>query len=106
MGSGGCRAIGIKRMEIKNKTFRRVAIIAMLASIVWGYWWLTWALAILFLFLFPLYYEIIIWGIMYDAIYGLSLREFWGISSMFTALSLLLFIIAFSLRKYLLAYEE
>jgi hypothetical protein len=77
----------------------------MLACIIWGYWWLTAALAIIFLFMFPNYYEIIFWGVMYDALYGLSLPQFFGVAYVFSIASILLFLISILLRKLLSAYE-
>lgn len=78
----------------------------MIASIIWGYWWLTWSLAIIFLFIFPLYYEILFWGVMYDALYGLPLPQFYNLPYIFTISSIILFASAFFLRKILLAYED
>lgn len=75
------------------------------ASLIWGYWWLTWVLAIAFLFIFPLYYEIIFAGIVYDAIYGLPLPQFYDFPYMFTVAGIILFILAFFLRKKLAAYD-
>ena len=77
----------------------------MLASVIWGYWWLTWTLAIVFLFIFPSYYEILFWGVMYDSLYGISLPQFWGIPSMFTISSIVLLAVAWIVRNFLLAYE-
>jgi hypothetical protein len=70
----------------------------MLAVIVWGYWWLTVALAIiLLLFIFPNYYEILLWGVIYDALYGhASPRSIWGIAYIFSIGSIVtLFTLAF-----------
>jgi hypothetical protein len=78
----------------------------MLAVIVWGYWWLTVALAILLLFIFPNYYEILLWGVIYDALYGLPLHEYWGIAYIFSIGSIVLFLLSLFLRKMLSAYES
>ena len=93
-------------MQNRKLIIRILAGVLMVASIIWGYWWLTWALAIVFLFLFPMYYEIIAWGIIYDAIYGVPLPEFYGIPYVFTISSIVLFLIAFYMRKYLTVYES
>lgn len=78
----------------------------MIALIIWGYWWLTWACAILLLFVFPAYYEIILWGVIYDALYGLPIAQFADFRYMFSLASLILFVIAFYIRKLLLTYED
>jgi hypothetical protein len=89
-----------------NETLIRIFLaILVFFCILWGYWWLTWSLIIVFLFYFNLYYEIILWGIMYDAIYGLKLPVFWDIQYVFTISSIILFLIAFYLRKRLIAYD-
>lgn len=77
----------------------------MFCCIMWGYWWLVWCTAILFLFYFPSYIEIIFMGIMYDALYGVSLPEFWNINYIFTISSIVLFFISFIIRKRLIVYE-
>ncbi len=79
-----------------NITYRTIAGLMMIACIIWGYWWLMLSVAIIFLFIFDSYYEIIGWGIIYDSLYGLSFT--------FSLVFILLFIIAFYLKKYLYAY--
>ena len=93
-------------MNSNKKIFRVIAGLTMIASIIWGYWWVTWALAIAFLFAFPMYYEIIIWGVIYDALYGLPLPQFQNFRYVFTLASIILFTIAVFLRKSLIAYED
>ncbi len=89
-----------------QRFFRIVSFAVVLASLIWGYWWVTWSLAIIFLFLFPLYYEIIAWGVIYDALYGLQLPQFYNFPYTFTLASFIFFILAFFLKKYLTAYEK
>lgn len=81
---------------IKHPAFRIISAIIMIASIILGYWWLTWSLSVIFLFIFENYYEIIVWGIIYDAVYGISYS--------FTIVCLIAFVSAHYLRKYLIAY--
>ena len=78
----------------KEIILRIIAGILMFSSIMWGFWWLTWCLAIALLFYFPFYYEIIAWGIVYDSLYGAPLPEFWNIRYIFTIMSIALFIIS------------
>lgn len=91
---------------ITSNIVRIFSALIVIASIIWSYWWLTWVLAIIFLFLFPTYYEILFWGIMYDALYGLSLAQFWGFAYVFTLSSAVLFLFSLFLRKSLLAYDQ
>lgn len=89
-----------------NNTFLRIlAAFIMIGSIIWGYWWLTAALAIVFLFVFPSYYEILFWGVAYDALYGSALPQFWNFGYVWSAAAILLFLLSLYLRKLLLAYE-
>lgn len=91
-------------MKINHPTLRLLAGIVLAASLIWGFWWLTWTLAIIFLFLFSSYYEIIGAGIIYDALYGLPIPQFYNFPYIFTVASIALFLIAYALRKKLLAY--
>jgi len=93
-------------MELNNKTVRIVSAVIVIASILWGWWWLTWVLAIILLFVFPSYYEIIFFGVMYDALYGLPLAQFSYFPYVFTVSSVVLFFVSSGLRKSLLAYEN
>ena len=53
------------------KIFYRIsAAIVMLFAIAWFSWWIIIIVAIVFLFYFKNYYEIIIWGIVFDTLYG------------------------------------
>ncbi len=53
---------------------RILAALIMVLLIAWGYWWLTLAVGIIFLFMFDPYYEAVAWGICFDALYS-SPRE-------------------------------
>ncbi len=63
-------------------------------------------LAIIFLFTFTSYYEIIGAGIVYDVLYGLPLPQFYNFPYIFTVSSVLLFLIALFLKRKLLAYAQ
>lgn len=90
----------------KGILIRVISAILMFCFIMWGYWWLTWCLSIVLLFYFPRYFEIILWGVIYDALYGIALPEFWNIRYIFTISSIILFVIAFFLRKRLTVYDK
>ena len=53
-----------------NIFYRISAAIVMLFAIAWFSWWIIIIVAIVFLFYFKNYYEIIIWGIVFDTLYG------------------------------------
>lgn len=96
----------ISRESKKTLIIRIATAVLMFCCIMWGYWWFTWCVAIVLLFYFPVYYEIILWGIIYDALYSLSLPEFWGIKYIFTITSIGLFILSFLLKKRLIVYDD
>lgn len=91
--------------KFDNNKIRTFANIIVFLSVVWGYWWLSWIIALSLIFIFPKYYEIIFWGIMYDALYGTPLQMFYNIPYIFTIIGIVLFIISIIFRKNLLAYE-
>src|SRR3989344_977938 len=93
-----------KKMINQNK-YRISTAIIMLISIIWGYWWISVILALIFLFLFPLYYEIIFWGVLYDALYGVPLELFYNIPYTFSILAIFIFTITFFIKKKLIVYE-
>ncbi len=88
-----------------NGTARVLLGIGMLASIVGAWWWFTLILTIVFLFLFPVYYEILLWGIIYDALYGLPLARFGGFPYVFTVGAFVLFLATCMIRKILIIHE-
>lgn len=63
--------------------------------IAWGYWWMVALPMIGFLFIFSPYYEILLWGMCLDAVYGghyaLTIASF-------------LFLIMLALKKRLVFY--
>ncbi len=73
---------------------------------MWGYWWLAWIFFIVLLFIFPVYFEILIWGVVYDSLYGAALPELYHIRLMFTVLSFVLFFFSLFLKKRLIAYDS
>ncbi len=84
---------------------RILSVAIMFLSILLGYWWITWIMAIIFLFFFRSYYEIILWGIMYDALYGLPLPMFYNTGHVFTIFSIIILLLVFYLRKRLIIYD-
>lgn len=93
---------------LKNPSvpFRVGCFVLMLALVIWGYWWLVCLVAFFFLILFPLYYEIILWGILYDSLYGIPVPLLGGFDQIFTVIAIILFVCSYTLRHYVLAYER
>ena len=85
--------------------FRITAFIIVFLLIIYGYWWLTWLLAIIFLFYFPSYYEIILWGIIYDSIYSLEIPMFYDFKYIFTVFSIVTFLLSHYVQKRLSIYD-
>lgn len=79
--------------------------ILLLISIIYGYWWLTWCFALLLLFYYPVYYEIIALGIIYDSLYSVPLPQFFNVEYVFTIFSLLIFAVSLFIKKRLIVYE-
>jgi hypothetical protein len=93
-------------------TFLRIlAGILMIALIVWGSWWIVVIAAVIFIFVYDAYYEIIIWGICYDALYGLphdlSLKLFhlFNMSYFATLIAIVLFFLGIFFKKRLTFYS-
>jgi hypothetical protein len=78
-----------------NTPLRILLGIAMIPLIAWGYWWMIALAAITLLFIFPSYYEILLWGVCLDALYG---HHFAFITA------LILFTMMFLLKKRLVFY--
>ena len=51
-------------------TGRVGAAFIMIVLLAWGYWWLTLIAAVIFLFVYDSYYEIVLVGICFDALYA------------------------------------
>ncbi len=79
----------------------------LLSSILFLYapWWVFWISVIAFLFYFPTYYEILVWGLVYDSVYGISSAGFGYFPYVCTAVSSILFLCAYILKKHLSVYE-
>lgn len=55
----------------KKITIRLVSAIFMITLIAWAPWWLVVLCSVAGLVFFSNYYEIILWGVVVDAVYGL-----------------------------------
>lgn len=89
----------------KNILLRLMIDIFVFGMIIFGYWWIGWILLIVLLFFIPLYLEIIFFGVLYDALYGISLLLFWNMDYIFSLLGIVLFSTSLFLKKRLSLYE-
>jgi len=70
---------------------RLVLNAAILVSILFFPWWFTVIVGIILVFLQKNFYEIIVWAIFYDVLYGISSINIWGFTFFFTVGVLFLF---------------
>jgi hypothetical protein len=68
-------------------------------------WWVTFAIAVLFLVRFS-GYEILFWGFVMDVLYGASLPGFFGFPFMGTAGAALLLMVSFLIKRRLIFYRD
>lgn len=75
---------------------RRVIFdLILLGAVFYTPWWIVVFLAFTFAFLYPSYYEIIIFGILMDILYGASTLSFGGIVGLLGAM-VIFFIASFA----------
>lgn len=96
---------GFKYMK-KINLIRIFSDIFILIFIIWMYWWITWPIIIISLFIFPKYFEMLAWGIIYDALYGIHLPAFFNIDYIFTIVSIVLLLLSLIIRRRLIIYES
>lgn len=96
----------MKKESSKNTLIRIVSVIIVFGLIIWAYWWFVWVFIIALLFYFKNYYEIILWGILYDALYSVSLAEYGNFRYIFTISSIILYVIGLIFRKRLIVYDD
>ncbi len=89
-----------------NIIIRIISALIVVGLMILGYWWLMWIVALVFLFFFKNYYEIILWGIAYDAIYSIQLAEYGNFRYIFTVSSIILYVIGLIFRKRLIVYDD
>lgn len=87
-------------------TMRIISFLIIFCLMVWSYWWIAWIAIALCLVFFPYYYEIVFWGIAFDALYGSLAGSYHGFGLMFFAISATAFLVSLFLKKYLFAYDK
>ncbi len=76
----------------------------MFGSVLFLPWWITIIFAIGFLFMFNAY-EIMLWGILADLLYGAPVESFYKIQFLFTIGFMLFFVASYFLKKKLMFYD-
>ena len=75
----------------------------MVALISWGPWWAIIIAAGTFLFVYTSYYEIILWGLCLDELYGAAYRLPYSLSA--TIIACCVLAVAYFLKKRLAFYR-
>ena len=83
---------------------RIIADIVLFMGMVIFPWWLSIIMAVLFSLIFKSYFEVMIWGIASDILYGASLKILFNQSFFYTALSVIIFSLTYFARKRLSFY--
>ena len=83
---------------------RLASDILMLLLIAWAPWWIIIIAAVAFLFVYNSYYEIVLWGLCLDEIYGTSHHIPYSLIA--TVVACLLFIAVYFLKKRLMIYRS
>jgi len=79
-------------------------IILFISLVAFVPWWLVVIFAIALSFYFPNYYEIIIAGILLDALYGAPQALFFNLTPFFSVASLIFFLLTSLLKKKMIYY--
>lgn len=92
---------------MKNQPLGRlIAALLMIGLVAWGYWWLILIAACIFLFVYRSYYEIILWGIIFDAVYAAPPEKLFDYRAhIATLLAIALFFLTIFLKKRLAFYS-
>lgn len=87
-------------------TLRIFVNIILFLSIFYLPWWSTIFFILLGTFLFRNFYEGIFAGLLLDLLYGTGVKEFYGVWFVFTASTLIFFVIGERLKKNIRIYES
>ena len=90
----------------RTLVLRILSGIFMVMLIAWGYWWIIGIVACIFLFLYNPYYEMILWGICFDALYASPTQSVYDYRTHIAFLiSAVLFFVSIFLKKRLAFYS-
>lgn len=78
--------------------------VLMFASVLFLPWWVTVIVAVVFLFKFTAY-EIMLWGVFADVLYSASVPSFYNIEFLFTIGAIVIFVLAYFIKRRLMFYD-
>lgn len=90
---------------IKQLLIRLSADILLCVSLLFFPWWISASLAVVFLFAFRSYYEVLAFGFIYDSLYATALPTFQFFSFPVSVISALAFLLVYMLRDRLVFYR-
>jgi hypothetical protein len=85
---------------------RLIANIVLLLSIFFMPWWITLLLGVIFISIFPNFYEIFIMGILMDLLYSYPKELFFNFNQIFSLGVILIFVFIEKIKKYLRFYPS
>lgn len=85
---------------------RLVADLIVFFSLLYMPWWATLILAILCLFMFEHYFEILIVGVALDSLYNTAWHGYTNVQFILSAICLIVYVISFPLKRRLTLYRN
>ena len=85
--------------------FRIGANILLFVSIVLLPWWVALILGVIFLFTFSSFYEIILWALLGDLLYGTNIVSFYGVNIFLSLGALFLFVVSKIAKDHIRFYS-
>src|SRR3989344_4581768 len=90
----------------KNKIKKRVAAnLILLALLFIAPWWIVMSVAVLFLFYFKNYFEILIFGFLLDLLYGAPVSAYYGMGYVISVIAALAFALVAVVKNRLVFFE-
>lgn len=84
---------------------RILADLAICIALLVFPWWVGFVLACIAFFLFEDFYEVILFGLIIDSLYQISIARYFHFELFFTAFAIVLFIAGFYIKKKLKFYS-
>ena len=94
-------------VQPKNKKVikRVIADVVLFSAIFFAPWYWTAGLAVLFIILFPRYWEAVLAGFLLDAMYSVPTQGFYGRFGIFTISALILLLVLGGIKKRIRFFE-
>ena len=85
--------------------FRLIANVILFASLLFLPWWITIVIALIAVFVYNVFYELILWGVVGDLLYGAGVASFYALTSFLSTGALVLFLTAQYLKEKIRFYN-